>query len=42
MRTRIFKALQDGKIVNKIAIYNEDGNQVDCCVIHLIYVEEKE
>lgn len=41
MRTRIFKALQDRKIVNKIAIY-DDGNQTDRCVIHLIYVEEKE
>lgn len=34
--------MKNGKIVNKIAIYDEDENQTDRCVIHLIYVEEKE
>lgn len=38
MKTRRFKALNGAKgelsgIVEKIAIYDENGNQVDCCVI---------
>lgn len=37
-RTRIFKALSGTKesprIVNKIAIYDENDNQIDCCIIH--------
>lgn len=37
-RTRRFKALNGAKgeysrIVDKIAIYDENGKQVDCCVI---------
>ena len=33
MRTRQFKALAHGTIVDKIAIYDEDENQIDCCEI---------
>lgn len=39
LRTRRFKALNGAKgkysrIVDKIAIYDENGKQIDCCVIH--------
>lgn len=39
LRTRRFKALNGAKgeysrIVDKIAIYDDNGNQIDCCVIH--------
>lgn len=39
LKTRRFKALNGAKgkysrIVDKIAIYDNDGNQIDCCIIH--------
>lgn len=39
LRTRRFKALNGAKgeysrIVDKIAIYDENEKQIDCCVIH--------
>jgi len=39
MKTRRFRALNGAKgeysrVVEKIAIYDDNGNQVDCCVIH--------
>lgn len=38
MKTRRFKALTEGnqpEIVEKIAVYDDNGNQLDCSVIHL-------
>lgn len=34
MTIRKFKALEHGNIINKVVVYDNNGNQIDCSIIH--------